>query len=104
MSNVEAVKSSIRSAVIDSKANACPMTVRLAWHASGTFDRRDASGGSDGAHMRFAPESTDDANKGLSIIQVRRESGCFFFFFFFFSPFFQLVPLGYAQACEGKAS
>ena len=36
-----------------------PMAVRLAWHASGTFDKADSSGGSDGATMRFEPESTD---------------------------------------------
>lgn len=45
------------------------MTVRLAWHASGTYDKRDNSGGSDGAHTRYPPECDDGANKGLSIIQ-----------------------------------
>merc|ERR1719261_1848609 len=33
--------------------------MRLGWHAAGT----------DGATMRFAPESTDDANAGLSIVR-----------------------------------
>jgi hypothetical protein len=59
--------SAIRAALINRKANACPMAVRLAWHASGTFDKADGSGGSDGATMRFEPESTDDANAGLGI-------------------------------------
>jgi len=63
---------------------------RLAWHASGTFDKSDNSGGdprqqciipqmapisvrwhagSNGATMRFAPESTDGANAGLNIMR-----------------------------------
>jgi catalase (peroxidase I) len=67
--NVDAIKSEIRQAIINQKANACPMAVRVAWHASGTFDARDGSGGSNGATTRFEPESTDDANAGLSIIR-----------------------------------
>eukprot|EP00048_Salpingoeca_helianthica_P015622 m.227697 g.227697 ORF g.227697 m.227697 type:complete len:428 (+) comp17286_c0_seq1:35-1318(+) len=67
--NVEAVRSTIRQALINSKANACPMAVRVAWHAAGTYDSRDGSGGSNGATTRFEPESTDDANAGLSIIR-----------------------------------
>lgn len=43
--------------------------MRMAWHASGTFDQRDGTGGSNGATMRFAPESTDKDNAGLSIIR-----------------------------------
>jgi len=31
--------SDIRKAIINSKANACPMIVRLAWHASGTYSK-----------------------------------------------------------------
>jgi hypothetical protein len=61
--------SEIRSAIINRKSNACPMMVRLAWHASGTFDKNatEKVGGSNGSTMRFAPESTDGANKGLHI-------------------------------------
>jgi hypothetical protein len=62
------LKSDIRQAVINKKANACPMTVRLAWHSSGTFNKSNGTGGSDGATMRFAPESTDPANAGLHIV------------------------------------
>ena len=43
------------------------MAVRLAWHASGTYSAADQTGGSDGATMRFAPESEDGANAGLGI-------------------------------------
>merc|ERR1711865_315013 len=45
------------------------MIVRLAWHSAGTFDKSDISGGTNGAGMRFAPEATDDANAGLSIVR-----------------------------------
>lgn len=62
-----ALASDIRQAIINDKANACPMIVRLAWHASGTFNAADNTGGSNGATMRFAPESADNANAGLSI-------------------------------------
>jgi len=53
--------------VINRKAFAGPMIVRLAWHASGTYDKADNTGGSNGAGMRYEPESTDDANAGLGI-------------------------------------
>lgn len=59
--------SDIRKAIINSKANACPMILRLAWHASGTYSKEDKTGGSNGATMRFAPESEDGANAGLDI-------------------------------------
>lgn len=67
--NVDALRSSIRAALISNKANACPMAVRVAWHASGTYDAQDKTGGSNGATTRFEPESTDEANAGLSIIR-----------------------------------
>ena len=66
--SVETLRKEIKAALINEKVNACPMAVRVAWHAAGTFDKSDASGGSDGATMRFAPESEDAANAGLSII------------------------------------
>lgn len=44
-----------------------PVLVRLAWHASGTFDKNDGTGGSNGATMRFNPESDHGANSGLKI-------------------------------------
>lgn len=39
--------------------------VRLAWHTSGTYDKETGTGGSNGATMRFAPESDHGANAGL---------------------------------------
>jgi catalase (peroxidase I) len=44
-----------------------PLFVRLAWHASGTYDAASKTGGSNGATMRYAPESSDGANAGLDI-------------------------------------
>ncbi len=42
-----------------------PVLVRLAWHASGTYDAETGTGGSSGATMRFAPEGDHGANAGL---------------------------------------
>jgi catalase (peroxidase I) len=67
--NVDALKSEIRAALIDQKANACPIAMRLAWHSSGTYCSETKTGGSDGATMRFAPESDDPANEGLHIVR-----------------------------------
>jgi len=67
--NVEALRSEIREAIINRKVNACPITVRLAWHAAGTYDHGTKTGGSNGATMRFIPESSDGANAGLTIVQ-----------------------------------
>ena len=62
MAHIEALKQEIRVAIITPKANACPIVARLAWHASGTYSTGDKTGGSNGATMRFAPESEDGAN------------------------------------------
>jgi cytochrome c peroxidase len=42
-----------------------PVLVRLAWHASGTYDKETGTGGSNGATMRFDPEGDHGANAGL---------------------------------------
>jgi len=42
-----------------------PVLVRLAWHASGTYDKKSGSGGSSGGTMRYEPEVSDGANAGL---------------------------------------
>lgn len=44
-----------------------PVVVRLAWHASGTYCKADGTGGSNGATMRFDPESGFSANNGLVV-------------------------------------
>ena len=50
-----------------------PVLVRLAWHAAGTYDKATNSGGSDGATMRFAPESDHGANAGLAVARTLLE-------------------------------
>jgi len=59
------IKHDIREALVNQKGNSCPLAVRLAWHSSGTYAKDDNSGGSNGATMRFAPESDEGANAGL---------------------------------------
>ncbi|KAJ7058569.1 heme peroxidase [Mycena amicta] len=44
-----------------------PVLLRLAWHASGTYDAASNTGGSNYATMRFAPESLHGANAGLDV-------------------------------------
>ncbi|KAF8342294.1 heme peroxidase [Cantharellus anzutake] len=44
-----------------------PVLVRLAWHASGTYDKDTKTGGSNYATMRFEPESLHAANNGLDV-------------------------------------
>lgn len=38
MVNLDALKSEIRRALINQKVNACPIAMRMAWHASGMFN------------------------------------------------------------------
>ncbi len=52
--------------IID-KNTAGPIFVRLAWHAAGTYDKNTKTGGSNGATMRFSPESGHGANNGLNL-------------------------------------
>lgn len=48
--------------------------IRLAWHASGTYSTADGSGGSNGARMRYQPESSWGANAGLGVARDALES------------------------------
>ncbi|KAH7907718.1 heme peroxidase [Hygrophoropsis aurantiaca] len=55
-----------------------PVLLRLAWHASGTYDKATNTGGSNYATMRFDPEALHAANAGLAVArglmdQVKRE-------------------------------
>lgn len=42
-----------------------PVLVRLAWHSSGTYDKKDNTGGSFGGTYRFKKETNDPSNMGL---------------------------------------
>lgn len=65
----KAARAAVTSTLISKKANVCPFAVRLAWHASGTYDATDGTGGPNtGATMRWAPERDDPANAGLTIM------------------------------------
>jgi len=75
--DVDGVGGAVYSALINRKVNACPMAIRVAWHASGTYDESARTGGSNGGTMRYEPEHSDPANAGLFIIhdlllQVKR--------------------------------
>ncbi|CED85495.1 cytochrome-c peroxidase [Phaffia rhodozyma] len=64
----EAVKKDIKSVIPQpgyDDGSAGPVFVRLAWHASGNYSLVEHTGGSNGAGMRFPPESVDPANAGL---------------------------------------
>ncbi|KAH8805661.1 cytochrome c peroxidase-like protein [Xylogone sp. PMI_703] len=50
--------------------SAGPVLVRLAWHASGTYDIHTDTGGSNGAGMRYEGEGGDPANAGLEHARV----------------------------------
>jgi len=50
-----------------------PLLIRLAWHSSGTYDKRDGSGGSFGGTMRHDLEANDPDNAGLGAARALLE-------------------------------
>lgn len=50
-----------------------PVLLRLAWHASGTYDKTTKDGGSAKGSMRFEPESKHGANAGLHVARDKLE-------------------------------
>jgi cytochrome c peroxidase len=63
--DIEGAKAAIAE-VLESNEDMGPTLVRLAWHSSGTWDAASRTGGSNGATMRFASESSHGANAGLA--------------------------------------
>lgn len=55
--------------LIEDDANLGPFMVRLAWHSSGSYNKADNSGGSNGATMRFNPEAGHGGNAGLDLMR-----------------------------------
>ena len=62
--DMDVVGGAVYGALINRKVNACPMAIRVAWHASGTWDGEsetggagvgDLGGGDDGASMTQVP-------------------------------------------------
>jgi len=75
--NYEAIRNEIKEILDDynwDDGSWGPVLIRLAWHASGTYSKKDDTGGSDGATMRFAPESDDPANSGLQEARKRLQT------------------------------
>jgi len=50
-----------------------PVFIRLAWHASGTYDKASGTGGSAKGTMRHEPESKHAANAGLHVARNKLE-------------------------------
>jgi cytochrome c peroxidase len=74
--NVAALRANIVSALNNAKyedGSYGPVVVRLAWHAAGTYDKVSGTGGSDGATMRYEPESKHGANAGLEVARALLE-------------------------------
>lgn len=56
--------------LLDEDDNRGPLFIRLAWHASGTYDKASHTGGSNGATMRYQPEAGFGANAGLGVART----------------------------------
>jgi len=74
--NYDQVRADIKSMLDESgydDGSYGPVLIRVAWHASGTFDKVSNTGGSNGATMRFPPEANHGANAGLAVARARLE-------------------------------
>lgn len=70
--DVAAIRAKIAK-LIEEDDSRGPLLLRLAWHASGTYDKVTKTGGSNGATMRFPPESDHGANAGLHLARALLE-------------------------------
>ena len=68
----DAVMNAIKNALVSNKqpydynfGSNGPQFIRLAFHASATFDVDSGTGGCNGAYLRYGPESAISNNKGL---------------------------------------
>ncbi|KAI1005127.1 Cytochrome c peroxidase [Podosphaera aphanis] len=80
-----------------------PVLVRLAWHASGTYDKETKTGGSDGATMRFPPESEHGANAGLVVARDFLEPVKVKFPWISYSDLWILAGVAAIQEMQGPA-
>merc|ERR1711991_718059 len=63
----EDIKALIESAGNYDDGSYGPLFIRLAWHSAGNYSKHDNTGGTNGATMRYAPESNHGGNAGLHI-------------------------------------
>ena len=72
--NEDALASRVRDLVINRKANACPMVLRLAWHASGTYNKADGSGGRSGiGEKKFKWREENGSRERLTDLNVAQQ-------------------------------
>eukprot|EP01064_Diplonema_japonicum_P018737 TRINITY_DN2742_c0_g1_i11.p1 TRINITY_DN2742_c0_g1~~TRINITY_DN2742_c0_g1_i11.p1 ORF type:complete len:305 (+),score=103.71 TRINITY_DN2742_c0_g1_i11:748-1662(+) len=65
VSNLAAIRKQVED-LLDDRPQYGPEFVRLAWHSSGTYNRKAGNGGNRGT-MDMEPESKDGANAGLGV-------------------------------------
>ncbi|KAI9812544.1 MAG: heme peroxidase [Thelocarpon impressellum] len=80
-----------------------PVLLRLAWHASGTYDALTKTGGSNGATMRFAPEGDHGANAGLKAARDFLEPVKTQFPWISYSDLWTLAGVAAIQEMQGPA-
>ncbi|KAI9708112.1 MAG: heme peroxidase [Bogoriella megaspora] len=80
-----------------------PIVLRLGWHASGTYDAATGTGGSNGATMRFDPESDHGANNGMKNARDFLESIKAQFPWISYSDLWTLASVCAVQEMQGPA-